>query len=100
MSSFRVGRCSRPFRGGCGTWVCAVIAAHTLFSPHQHASTMMYYVSMTRKDMKVITVRVPSEIHAAVLAAAHQDRRSITAYLQIVIEEHLAVLKEGDLLHE
>jgi predicted HicB family RNase H-like nuclease len=61
---------------------------------------MMYYVSMTRKDMKVITVRVPSEIHAAVLAAAHQDRRSITAYLQIVIEEHLAVLKEGDTLHE
>jgi predicted HicB family RNase H-like nuclease len=61
---------------------------------------MMYYVSMTRKDMKVITVRVPVEIHAAVLAAAHQDRRSITAYLQIVIEEHLAVLKEGDLLHE
>jgi predicted HicB family RNase H-like nuclease len=60
---------------------------------------MMYYVSMT-EHMKVITVRVPSEIHAAVLAAAKKDRRSITAYLQIVIEEHLAVLKECDLLHE
>jgi predicted HicB family RNase H-like nuclease len=61
---------------------------------------MMYYVSMTRKDMKVITVRVPSEIHAKVLAAAKEDRRSITAYLQIVIEEHLAVLAAGDQLHE
>jgi hypothetical protein len=81
-------------------WVC-VVSRRTPFSvPTKHASTMMYYVSMTQKDMKVITVRVPSDIHAAVMAAAKEDRRSMTAYLQLLLEQHLADLKADDLLHE
>jgi hypothetical protein len=61
---------------------------------------MMYYVSMTRKDMKVITMRVPSELHTAVMQAAKEDRRSMTAYLQILLERHFTELKASDQLHE
>jgi hypothetical protein len=61
---------------------------------------MMYYVSMTRKNMKVITMRVPSELHAAVMQAAEEDRRSMTAYLQLLLERHFAELKASDQLHE
>jgi predicted HicB family RNase H-like nuclease len=58
----------------------------------------MYYVSMTQ-PMKVITIRVPSELHAAVMQAAKEDRRSMTSYLQLLLERHIADLKAGE-LHE
>ena len=58
---------------------------------------MMYYVSMTQ-PMKVITIRVPPELHAAVMAAAREDRRSMTTYLQLLLEQHIADLEA--VLHE
>jgi predicted HicB family RNase H-like nuclease len=58
---------------------------------------MMYYVSMTQ-PMKVITIRVPPELHAAVMAAAREDRRSMTTYLQLLLEQHINL--EASELHE
>jgi len=75
-------------------WVC-VVSRRTPFSvPTKHASTMMYYASMT-EHMKVITIRVPESLHSKVHEDSREERRSMTAYIRVVLEAHFAA-KENE----